>query len=111
MTRVAPPVLGEFELLVVLAVLRLGDAAYPLAIANDIEKTTHRKAARPAVLITLNRLEEKGLVTSRYGDPAQERGGRPRRLFLAKPIAVQAVKAALGRIEALTRDLKNVLES
>src|SRR5688572_28861210 len=61
MTRVAPPVLGEFELLVVLAVMRLGDTAYPLAIADDIEKTTHRKAARPSVLITLNRLEEKGL--------------------------------------------------
>jgi hypothetical protein len=50
-------------------------------------------------------------VTSRYGDAAQERGGRPRRLFVAKAIAVQAVKAALGRIEALTRDLKHVLES
>ena len=58
--------LGEFELLVLLATLSLGDTAYPVSIASDIETRTGRKASRTAVLITLERLEDKGLLTSRY---------------------------------------------
>ena len=111
MTRVTPPVLGEFELLVVLAVLKLGDDAYPLAVAEEIEETTARKASRPAVLITLQRLEDKGLLTSRYSDPTPVRGGRSKRVFGPKPLAVAAVKAALGRINAMTRGLGAVLEA
>lgn len=63
--------LGEFELLVLLATLSLGDAAYPVSIAADIESRTGRKASRTAVLVTLERLEDKGLLTSRYGDPTR----------------------------------------
>ena len=111
MAGITPPVLGEFELLVVLAVLRLGDDAYPLAVASEIETTTGRKAARPSVFITLNRLEDKGLLTSRYGDPSEARSGRPRRLFAPKPIAVRAVKAAMDRVEALSRDLKHIFDT
>jgi PadR family transcriptional regulator PadR len=110
MARLAPPVLAEFELLVLLSVLKLGDAAYPLAIADDIEKTTKRKASRPAVLITLERLEDKGLVTSRYGEPTPVRGGRSKRFFFPKPMAVRAAKAALGRIKAMTQGLESLLE-
>ena len=74
MAPIKPPTLGEFELLVLLAVMQLGDDAYPLAIADEIESTTKRSASRPAVLITLNRLEDKGLLLSRYGDPTPVRG-------------------------------------
>jgi PadR family transcriptional regulator, regulatory protein PadR len=110
MTRVTPPVLGEFELLVVLAVLKLGDDAYPLAIADEIAQTTARKASRPSVLITLQRLEDKGLLTSRYSDPLPVRGGRSKRLFSPKPLAIAAVKQTLNRIKAMTRGLSALLE-
>src|ERR1044072_9446778 len=90
--------LGEFELLVVLATLSLGDDAYPVSIAADIEKRTGRKARRTAVLVTLERLEEKGLLTSRYGDPTPVRGGRAKRYFRARPQALHAVRPSLTRI-------------
>ena len=110
MTPLSPPVLGEFELLVVLAVLKLRDNAYPLAVADEIEATTARKASRPAVLITLQRLEEKGLLTSHYGAPTPVRGGRSKRLFSPRPLAVAAVKQSLGRIKAMTRGLAALLD-
>jgi DNA-binding PadR family transcriptional regulator len=111
MTKQTAPVLGEFELLVVLAVLKLDDAAYPVAIADEIERTTRRRASRPSVLITLERLEEKGLLTSRYGDPTPVRGGRSKRFFSAKPLALQAVREALARITAMSRGLESLLET
>jgi DNA-binding PadR family transcriptional regulator len=111
MTRSAAPVLREFELLVLLSVLKLGETAYPLAVADEIERTTKRKASRPAVLITLERLEEKGLLTSRYGEPTPVRGGRSKRFFFPRPLAIRAVREALGRIKAMAAGLDYVLDS
>jgi DNA-binding PadR family transcriptional regulator len=109
MPRKPIPVLTEFELLVMLAVLRLGEAAYPLAIGDAIEKKTGRKAARGAVLVTLERLEHKGLLTSWYGDPTPVRGGRAKRFFRPKPAALRAVRASLDRIDTMTAGLESVL--
>ena len=109
--RITAPVLGELELLVLLAVLRLGDHAYPLAVADEIEKTSGRKASRPTVLITLCRLEEKGLLVSRYGEPTPVRGGRSKRFFSPKPLGREAVKQALERIGALARGFESRWES
>lgn len=110
----APPkvssTLGEFELLVLLSVLRLGERAYPLAVSAAIEQTAHRRTSRAAVLITLERLEDKGLLTSHYGEPTPVRGGRAKRLFHPKPAAVQAVRQSLGRIERLAEGLESVLK-
>ncbi len=106
--RLASP-LGEFELLVLLATLNLGDAAYPLAVARDIETRTGRKASRAAVQITLDRLEDKDLVRSRYGAATPERGGRPRRFFTVKPRGLQAVQDSLARIETMTAGLDAIL--
>ena len=103
--RDAPPVLREFELLVLMAVLALGDDAYPLAIGGEIEKRAGRKASRQAVLITLERLKDKGLLTSYYGRSTAVRGGRPKHIFVPKPIARQAVEASLERIGAMARGL------
>jgi DNA-binding PadR family transcriptional regulator len=102
--------LGEFELLVLLATMSLGDTAYPVSIAADIQERTGRKASRAAVLITLERLEDKGLLTSRYGDPTPVRGGRSKRFFLPKPQALQAVRLSLERIKAMTAGLESVLK-
>jgi DNA-binding PadR family transcriptional regulator len=107
--RKSLPILTEFELLVTLAVLSLGNGAYPLAIADAIEKKTMRKAARGAVLITLERLEDKGLLSSWYGDPTPVRGGRAKRFFRPKPAALRAVRASLDRIERMTAGLELVL--
>jgi DNA-binding PadR family transcriptional regulator len=106
----AAPQLGEFELLVVLATMSLGDGAYPVAIAADIETRTGRKASRTAVLVTLERLEEKGLLTSRYGDPTPVRGGRAKRFFRVKPQAVQAVRQSVTRIRTMTSGLESILK-
>ena len=106
----ARPVLREFELLALLAVLQLGGDAYPLAVAERIEQRTGRKASRPAVLITLERLEDKGLLTSRFADPMPVRGGRSKRVFSPRPMAVKALRDSLGRIEAMTTGLESLLK-
>jgi DNA-binding PadR family transcriptional regulator len=109
MPALPTPVLTEFELLVTLAVLSLGDAAYPLAIGDAIETRTKRQAARGAVLVALERLEQKGLLTSWYGDPTPVRGGRAKRFFKPKPAAIKAVRASLQRIETMAAGLESVL--
>jgi DNA-binding PadR family transcriptional regulator len=106
-----PGPLGEFELLVLLATLSLGEDAYPVSIAADIETRTGRRASRTSVLITLERLEEKELVSSTYGDPTPQRGGRAKRYFRAKPRGIQAVREALARIETMTAGLGVVLRT
>jgi DNA-binding PadR family transcriptional regulator len=111
MPRPSAPRLGEFELLVLLAALGLHGDAYPLAIARDIETRTGRAVSRAAVLITLDRLEDKELVASRYGDPTVQRGGRPKRLFTVKHRGLQAVRESLDQIGAMTEGLERVLSS
>jgi DNA-binding PadR family transcriptional regulator len=101
----ATPVLGEFELVVLLAVMGLGDDAYPVTIRNAIEARTGRKVSRPAVFITLERLEDKGLVSSRYGDPTPVRGGRAKRFFQATRAGKAAVTASLDTVSAMTEGL------
>ena len=101
---------GEFELLVLLATMSLGEAAYPFSIARDLETRTGRTTSRAAVLITLERLEDKDLVTSRYGDPTPERGGRPKRFFRVKARGVRAVQTSLDRIETMKAGLEGLLK-
>jgi DNA-binding PadR family transcriptional regulator len=109
-TKSSAPPLGEFELLVLLSTMSLGDRAYPVSIAADIEERTGRRASRTTVLITLERLEDKGFVSSWYGDPTPVRGGRPKRFFQPKAPGVKAVREALARIEIMTVGLTAVLE-
>jgi DNA-binding PadR family transcriptional regulator len=73
--------LGGFELLVLLALIRLGDEAYGVPISEAIEESSGREVAMGSVYITLERLESKGLVTSRLGEPTPERGGRAKTYF------------------------------
>lgn len=103
------PLLAEFELLVLLAVLQIGDAAYPIAIRDAIEQRTGRRASRAAVFITLERLEEKGLVSSRYGDPTPVRGGRAKRFFTPTPAGLAAVKRSVAMVSSMTAGLEALL--
>ena len=109
--RARPAPLGEFELLVLLSTLSLGDDAYPVSIAAYIETRTGRRASRTAVLITLERLEDKELVSSWYGDPTPQRGGRAKRHFRAKARGVQAIRDTLARIEAMTSGVSAILKT
>lgn len=105
-----PESLGEFELLVLLAAVRLGsDEAYTVSIVDDIERRTGRRVRRANVYTTLQRLETKGLVSTRLGDPRPERGGRPRRLVTVSPAGLAAVRATTTAIQAMVGDLAELL--
>lgn len=108
--RQPTPVLGEFELLVLLSTLGLGKGAYPFVITRDLETRTGRTVSRAAVLITLERLEDKELVSSRYGEATPERGGRQKRFFEVKPRGLKAVEESLDRIHAMTAPLQGLLK-
>jgi DNA-binding PadR family transcriptional regulator len=86
--------LGEFEQLVLLAVLRLGANAYGATIRREIETRANRELSISAVYTTLQRLEQKGLVRSRMGEPLPERGGRRRKYIDLLPAGAQALKLA-----------------
>ncbi len=102
--------LAEFELLVMLAALRLGrDEAYTVSIAEDIRRRTGRSVRRANVFTTLQRLETKGLVSTRLGEARPERGGRPRRLVALKPAGLAAVRATTEAIRAMVGDLGDVV--
>ena len=88
--------LGEFEHLVLLAVLRVGEDAYAVPVRAEIESRAGRAVSRGALYTTLDRLEQKGLLRSRLGDPLPERGGRARRYYTA------GLRAARESIDGLS---------
>jgi PadR family transcriptional regulator PadR len=73
--------LGEFEHIVILALLRLGEGAYGVTVRQEIEKRIDREVSIGAIYATLDRLEAKGYVKSQIGEPTPERGGRSKRFF------------------------------
>jgi PadR family transcriptional regulator, regulatory protein PadR len=100
--------LGELEQIVLLAVLRLGADAYAVPILEQIEKQTGRQVARGALYTALDRLETKGCLESRLGEPLPERGGRARRYFTVTPAAVRALKASRQALMRLWRGLESL---
>jgi PadR family transcriptional regulator PadR len=101
----SPSPLGEFEQVVLLAILRLGDTAYGVAIREEIAARTDRDPAPGALYTTLDRLEAKKLVSSRYGDPTPERGGRSKRYFAVTAAGVKAVASAQRQYQRLLEGL------
>src|SRR5437899_9775278 len=97
--------LGEFEHIVLLAVLRLGDQAYGVTVRREIEARTRREVSIGAIYATLDRLETKGCVQSRVGDPTAERGGRSKRFFRVTAQGLSAVKHTHRVIRSLTEGL------
>lgn len=89
-----PPPLGPLELTVLLAVARIGDDAYGLAIRRDLAERTGRDYSVGAIYTTLTRLEEKGLVASRMTEPLPVRGGRARREFRLTAPGERALREA-----------------
>jgi PadR family transcriptional regulator, regulatory protein PadR len=97
--------LGEFEHIVVLALLRLADQAYGAAVRKEIEARTNREVSIGAVYATLNRLETKGYVKSHLGDPTPERGGRSKRFFHVTAKGVAAVNRTHSALQNMTEGL------
>jgi DNA-binding PadR family transcriptional regulator len=98
--------LGEFEQIVLLAVLRLGEDAYGVPIRSEIERRTGRSLTVGALYSTLDRLEHKGLVSSRFSDPTPERGGRSKRYFSVRPLGLRTLRASRDALAAMWEGLE-----
>jgi PadR family transcriptional regulator, regulatory protein PadR len=101
----APPTLGNLELLVLLAVLRLGDGAYAVAVRDEIAERTQSDPSRGAVSVTLDRLERKGYLRSVLGEPTAERGGKAKRLYTLAAPGRQALRTTLQGTQAMLQGL------
>ena len=101
--------LGEFEHIVVLALLRLGDRAYGVTVRQEIEVRTRREVSIGAIYATLDRLEAKGYVKSNLGDPTPERGGRSKRFFHVTGKGVAAVNRTHRTLQRMSEGL-NLIE-
>jgi len=97
--------LGEFEHLIVLAVLRLADQAYGVTVRQEIENHTRREVSIGAAYATLDRLEAKGYVKSHLGDPTPERGGRSKRFFEVTAKGLSAVNRTQRALESMSKGL------
>ena len=97
--------LGEFEHIVLLCLLRLGDNVHGTMIRMEIESVTTRSPAIGAVHATLQRLERKGLVKSWMGEPTKERGGKAKRHFKIQGAGVRALKESRATLERLQEGL------
>ena len=93
--------LGGFELLVLLALIRLGDDAYGVPISDAIEHSSGREVAIGSVYITLDRLVEKGFVSSKLGEPTAERGGRAKTYFRITARGLREVRQAQRTLTTL----------
>jgi PadR family transcriptional regulator PadR len=102
--------LGEFEQIVLLAVLRLQKDAYGVPIRREIEHRVKRTVTVGALYSTLDRLEAKGYVSSWFADPTAERGGRSKRFFRVEPLGLNAIRRSQEALAMMLEglDLKNV---
>jgi len=93
--------LGEMELMVLLAVVRLGEGAYGVPIARELLNLAGREMAFGSIYAALDRLERKGFVNSSLGDPTKERGGRAKRYFRATPSGLRALQTTRSALTNL----------
>jgi len=101
--------LGEFEQIVLLAILRLGEEAYGVPIREEIERRTGRTLTVGALYRTLDRLEHKGYVASAFSDPTPERGGRSKRYFTVKPLGLRTLRASREAMTAMWEGLERLV--
>jgi len=102
----APLNLGEFEQLILLAILRLGDDAYGVTIRAELADRAGRSIAPGAMYTALERMEGKGLIKSRMGDPTPQRGGRAKRYVTVTAAGRQALSRAVQAYERLLDGLE-----
>jgi PadR family transcriptional regulator, regulatory protein PadR len=98
--------LGDFEQIVLLAVLRLRTDAYGFSIQQEIRNRTGRKCSIGAVYTTLDRMEHKGFVSSWVGEPTAERGGRAKKYFKIEASGEAALRRSCAATDAMVEGLK-----
>jgi PadR family transcriptional regulator PadR len=101
----SPSPLGEFEQLVLLALIRLGDRSYGVTVRQEIAARARRDVSLGAVYKTLERLEAKAYISSTVGEPTPERGGRRKKFYRVEPGGVRALKYSLGALRRMTAGL------
>ena len=103
--------LGELEYLILLALLRLGDDAYGVAVRQEIERRAGRRVSTGGLYTILARLQDKGLVSSFVGEPTAERGGRRKKHYRLEHSGRQALARTHAAIRNMTEDLEDQLEA
>ena len=103
--------LGEFEQLLLLALLQVGDAAYGARIREAIEARTGRTVSPGAVYTALDRLESRGLVSSSLGEPTPQRGGKRKRYYRLEPEGVELLRRSHEALTRMARGLKPKLQT
>jgi len=106
----APAYLGEFEQLLLLAILRLGAAAHGLDIARELEARAGRVVSRGALYTSLDRLEDKGLLRWKAAEGTPARNGLPRRLYFVTPAGMVALRASRDTLRRMWRGLDHLFE-
>ena len=104
--RKPPETLGALEQIVLLALARLPDNAYGITIRHEIESCTGRRLSLGAIYPTLDRLEEKGYVSSYMGEPTGVRGGRSRRLYELEPAGARVLRQTWSDLSSLWDGLR-----
>jgi DNA-binding PadR family transcriptional regulator len=105
-----PDYVGEFEQLVLMTILRLGDGAYGATVRDEIAGRVGRDVSLSAVYTTLERLEDKALLKSRLGEPTPERGGRRKRYFALTAAGERALQASWQRLKRAAEGLEPLLD-
>jgi DNA-binding PadR family transcriptional regulator len=102
--------LGELEQMILLAVLQLNGEAFGTNVLQELSERVGRTVSRGALYVTLDRLEEKGMLTSQLGDPTPRRGGKPKRYLTVTPAGLAAVRRSRTAWLQLWEGLDSILE-
>ena len=100
------PSLGDFEQLILLALVRLGPDAYGLSIRQEIEARANRTVSAGALYTALDRMEKRGLVSSCLGDPTPQRGGKRKRLYTLQPAGERALARVYESLRAMATGMR-----
>lgn len=99
--------LGEFEILLLMALLRLKEEAYGAEVHREIEDRTGRSVAVGAAYTGLARLEQAGLISSTVGEPTPERGGRRKRYYRVEATGLKALRSAIGELRRMAKGIQD----
>jgi len=103
--------LGEFEQLVLLTLIRLGTSGYGVSVREELHRRADRRVSLGTVYTTLFRLEAKGLVAARLGEPTPERGGRRKKHYVITAAGRRALERSLAALRQLSRGLAPIWEA
>jgi DNA-binding PadR family transcriptional regulator len=100
-----PRTIGDFEQLILMALIRLGSDAYGVSLRSEIEARTGRAISPGALYTALDRLETRGFVSSRLGDPTPERGGKRKRLYTVQPAGARELARVYESLRLMARGM------